>query len=35
MFVYWVIAFGIIKLLFMGKTVSTPEAAAKLDKEDK
>lgn len=35
MFVYWVIAFGIIKLLFMGKTVSTPEAAAKLDEEDK
>jgi hypothetical protein len=35
MFVYWVIAFGIIKLLLMGKTVSTPEAAAKLDKEDK
>jgi hypothetical protein len=35
MFVYWVIAFGVIKLLLMGKTVSTPEAAAKLDKEDK
>ena len=35
MFVYWVIAFGIIKLLFMGKTVSTPEAAAKLDEKDK
>ena len=35
MFVYWVLAFGIIKLLLMGKTVSTPEAAAKLDKKDK
>jgi len=35
MFVYWVLAFGIIKLLFMGKTVSTPEAAAKLDEKDK
>lgn len=35
MFVYWVLAFGIIKLLLMGKTVSTPEAAAKLDEEDK
>ena len=34
MLVYWVIAFGIIKLLLMGKTVSTPEAAAKLDKEE-
>ncbi len=31
MFVYWVIATGIIKLFFMSKTVSTPEAAAKLD----
>jgi len=35
MFVYWVLAFGIIKLLLIGKTVSTPEAAAKLDKKDK
>ncbi len=31
MFVYWAIAAGIIKLFFMGKTVSTPEAAAKLE----
>lgn len=34
MFVYWLITLAIIKLLFMGKTVSTPEAAAKLDKEE-
>jgi hypothetical protein len=31
MFVFWVIALGIIKLFLMGKTVSTPEAAAKLN----
>jgi hypothetical protein len=35
MFVYWVIAYGIIKLFLMGKTVSTPEAAAKLDSQEK
>jgi len=35
MFVYWVIAFGIIKLFLMGKTVSTPEAAVKLDDQEK
>lgn len=34
MFVYWVIAFGIIKLFLMGKTVSTPEAAIKLNKQE-
>ncbi|HAO64750.1 TPA: YggT family protein [Candidatus Taylorbacteria bacterium] len=34
MFVYWVIAVGIIKLFFMSKTVSTPEAATKLDKQE-
>lgn len=34
MFVYWVIAFAIIKLLLMGKTVSTPEAAVKLDDQE-
>ena len=33
MLVYWVIAYGIIKLLLIGKTVSTPEAAVKLNKE--
>ena len=31
MFVYFVIAWGIIKLFFMSKTVSTPEAAEKMD----
>lgn len=35
MAVYWVIAAGIIKLFLMGKTVSTPEAAAKLDSQEK
>ncbi len=35
MFVYWVIAFGIIKLFLMGKTVSTPEAAIKLNDQEK
>ncbi len=35
MLVYWIIATGIIKLFVMGKTVSTPEAAAKLDSEGK
>lgn len=35
MFVYWVIALGIIKLFLMGKTVSTPEAAVKLDEQEK
>lgn len=34
MFVYWVIAVGIIKLFLIGKTVSTPEAAAKLDTQE-
>jgi hypothetical protein len=32
MFVYWLVALGIIELLLMSKTVSTGEAAAKLDK---
>ncbi len=31
MFVYLVIAWGIIRMLLIGKTVSTLEAAAKLD----
>lgn len=35
MFVYWVIAFAIVRLFLMSKTVSTSEAAAKLDKQDK
>jgi hypothetical protein len=34
MIVYWIIAMGIVKLLLMGKTVSTPEAAAKLDNQE-
>lgn len=34
MFVYWVLAIGIINLFLMGKTVSTPEAAAKLNNPD-
>lgn len=35
MLVYWLIGFGLAKLFVMGKTVSTPEAASKLDKQDK
>ncbi len=34
MLVYYVVAWGIIKMLVMGKTVSTPEAAVKLDRQD-
>jgi hypothetical protein len=34
MFVYWVLAMGIIKMFLMGKTVSTPEAAAKLNNQE-
>lgn len=32
MLVYLLIAWGIVKMFFMSKSVSTPEAAAKLDK---
>jgi len=35
MFVYWVLAYGVIKLFLMGKTVSTPEAAVKLDAQER
>jgi hypothetical protein len=35
MLVYLIIAAGIAKLLLMGKTVSTPEAAQKLNDQDK
>ncbi len=35
MIVYWIIAVGIINLFLMGKTVSTPEAAAKLESQEK
>lgn len=34
MLVYWLIALGIIRLFLMGKTVSTPEAAVKLDRQE-
>ena len=34
MFVYWLIAIAIIKLFFMSKTVSTSQAAEKLDREE-
>jgi hypothetical protein len=34
MFVYWIIAIAIIKLFLMSKTVSTPEAATKLDEQE-
>jgi hypothetical protein len=34
MLVYWIIAIGIIKIFVMGKTVSTPEAAVKLNKQE-
>jgi hypothetical protein len=32
--VYWIVAFGIIKLFLMGKTVSTPEAAVALNEQE-
>lgn len=35
MLVYLLIAWGIIKMLSMSKTVSTPEAAAKMDSNEK
>ncbi len=35
MFVYWLIGWGIIKIFLMGKTVSTPEAATKLNEQEK
>lgn len=34
MLVYWIVALGIINLILMGKTVSTPEAAVKLNQEE-
>lgn len=34
MLVYWMVAIGIIKLFLMGKTVSTPEAAVKLNDQE-
>ncbi len=35
MLVYWLIAWAVIKGLVMSKAVSTPEAAVKLDQQDK
>ena len=34
MIVYWLVAIGIVRLFLMSKTVSTPEAAAKLDEQE-
>ncbi|MES2060011.1 MAG: YggT family protein [Patescibacteria group bacterium] len=34
MLVYWILAIGIINMFLMGKTVSTPEAAVKLNREE-
>ncbi len=34
MVVYWLIALAIIRLFLMSKTVSTPEAAAKLEEQE-
>lgn len=34
MLVYWIVAYGIIRLFLMGKTVSTPEAAVKLNNQE-
>ncbi len=34
MLVYWIVAYGIVNLLLMGKTVSTPEAAVKLNAQE-
>jgi len=33
MLVYWMVAIAIVRLFLMSKTVSTPEAAAKLDEK--
>jgi hypothetical protein len=35
MLVYWMIAIAIVRLFLMSKTVSTPEAAAKLKAQEK
>lgn len=34
MLVYWMLGLGIIKLFLIGKTVSTPEAAVKLNRQE-
>lgn len=35
MLVYWLLALAIVKLFLMSKTVSTPEAAQKLNEEER
>jgi hypothetical protein len=35
MFVYWIVAIGIINIFLMSKSVSTPEAAVKLGEQEK
>lgn len=35
MLVYWLIAWAIVKLFIIGKPVSTPEAAVRLEQQDK
>lgn len=35
MLVYWLVAVAIVRLFLIGKTVSTPEAAEKLNEEEK
>jgi hypothetical protein len=35
MFVYWIVAIGIIKIFLMGISVSTPEAAVKLNEQER
>ena len=35
MFIYWLVAIGIIRLFLMSKSVSTPEAAVKLEEQEK
>lgn len=35
MFVYFIVAWGIVKMFLMGKTVSTGEAAVKLENQEK
>ncbi len=34
MIVYWIVAVGIINFFLMSKTISTPEAAVKLNKQE-
>ena len=34
MLVYWMIAIGIVRIFLMSKSVSTPEAAVKLEEQD-